>query len=93
MTMRTISDEEFISMLEQDASMRVRAYSGRMMFGKQCASVIVEDIFAALADIAVCCQDVDVVSDILRTAKTDSMGRDSVIYWPYVKFADQDANS
>lgn len=81
--------------LIQDAGYEVRSYSGRGMSGKECLGVDLDpnqtimEFFADLLD--ACPQDegfaLDIISDALRIAKTDSMGLGSIVYWPGVPFA------
>jgi len=60
-------------------------YSGRGMFGRQCLSVTTEDgqdPISLLADLVSDCDDTKEAARLLRGARTDSMGRETVIYWP-----------
>lgn len=65
-----------------------REYSGRGMMGRQCLSVVTEDgmsPFVLLSQIITGCNDVEEASHLVRYAKTDNMGLDTVIYWPSIK--------
>ncbi len=70
----------------------VTAYSGRGMFGKQCASVRPEhDALKYFADLIDNCgpDDLPTIAEMLRTAKTDDMGTGVVIYWPRILMGDE----
>ena len=62
------------------------SYSGRGMYGRQCLSITTDrDSFSILAKIMRDCEDVEEASALLAKAKTDSMGRGTVIYWPSIE--------
>lgn len=58
------------------------SYSGRNMFGKVCPAVVAGSSFQAIAEIVEQCDDCKVAADIVRYAMTDSLGGDTVVYWP-----------
>ena len=65
-----------------EAGFDPRSYSGRNMHGKHCIAVIADSVFGTLADIVGEAGSPEEAAELVRTVKTDSMGRDSVIYWP-----------
>lgn len=74
-------------------------YSGRFMFGETCFGVTVDDggIAIGVALTLACRADSDDIQDaaqkaarIARTARTDSMGRSTIIYFPGWTLAEDD---
>jgi len=51
-------------------------YSGRGMFGNTCYGIVCDNVMTCIEEAA---------ARGLRGAKTDSMGRQSIVYWPKVK--------
>jgi hypothetical protein len=81
----------------ENAGMDVQSYSGRGMFGRTCVGVIVgrdrtDEVKIGLAialEIANTTDDpmdiadkIEELVDEMPTASSDSMGHDSIIYWP-----------
>lgn len=60
---------------EVDGTVRPR-YSGRSMFGDTCYGIVCSDTTA-------CIEAASVAG--LKGARTDSMGRDFIVYWPSIK--------
>ena len=59
-------------------------YSGRFMYGDQCFGLVVPDIavaFELAATLAEAGEDISWIGG----ARTDSMARDIIIYWPHVQ--------
>jgi hypothetical protein len=48
-------------------------YSGRGMFGRTCVGIVCPDPHKVIAEVGI------------KGAKTDSMGLDSIVYWPNIK--------
>jgi hypothetical protein len=74
-----------------DAGHEPYAYSGRFMYGDTCLAVDGDNQTELVADIMAAAQhhedaDLDSVADILKKARTDSMGMGIVMYWPSIKF-------
>jgi len=61
-----------IAAAERDAYARVRSYSGRGMYGRECIAVRTDWPEDLIADAGV------------AGARTDSMGRSSIVYWPAI---------
>lgn len=77
----TRTAQDLIDALE-DCGYEWREYSGRGMMGAKCVSVVVEGdniIWEMARDLA----DIE-----LSAPKTDSMGRDIILYWPRFKIVD-----
>jgi hypothetical protein len=79
------------------AELDVRSYSGRSMYGRECLAVegeSVEKVFAnliqAMADLSFERKELQEIADLVRNGRSDSMGRDVVVYWPSVPFCDGD---
>lgn len=51
-------------------------YSGRGMFGERCVGIVCDNPDEAIEEAA---------SQGLKGARTDSMGRQAIVYWPSVK--------
>lgn len=69
-----------------DSGARVRRYSGRAMYGKQCVGVDTNtsghDIVAAAMLVAETDAEREDLADLFRDTKTDSMGLGVIVYWP-----------
>ena len=77
----TDNSEELISIIEQFAMDNsyefVNNYSGRNMYGKECVGFICEDVYRAIWELG--------RADIEQKFKTDNMGHNYIIYFPYLK--------
>lgn len=74
-----MNESEIIDLLEEIAGevggdVRYN-YSGRGMYGKTCVGIVCEDATKCIEEAAV---------RGFRGAKTDSMGRDTIVYWPKI---------
>lgn len=76
-----------------DADYQVRSYSGRGMYGRECLGVMIEqysslgNLFADLIETASSGSDSDelqTVADSIRDFKQDSLGRDTIVYFPNI---------
>ena len=96
---------EFHELVEliQDAGYNTRPYSGRglsIMYGASCVGFSFEDlsVFQVIADLydAIIGDDsgiiegVEHLSKVIRGAKTDSMGMGEIMYFPRVKWIDEE---
>lgn len=73
----------------KDAGYDTRSYSGRGMFGKECLGVTTDNpikmVCEVIAAFSVKVNDIETVEEltkVLGKAQTDSMGRDTIVYWP-----------
>lgn len=67
-------------------------YSGRNMYGAKCPSFEADSdaqIFSTFVEMAK--QDSNLASILAKSAKTDSMGRGIVVYWPFITFTKKGA--
>lgn len=68
----------------------VRRYSGRGMYGAECPGVILEgSLIGAAVDLLLLTEDRDeqeAIGKVIRGAKTDSMGVDTILYFPKVTY-------
>ena len=79
---------ELIDLLEA-CDCEPRPYSGRGMYGKHCVAVTCGSVNGLFADISYAMkqmgnleQQLSNLENLLRTARTDNLGRDTVVYWP-----------
>jgi hypothetical protein len=70
------------------AGYEIRSYSGRGMCGKECLGVtcsspvrMVAEVLAAFARDSEDTSEVAALAALLSTADTDSMGRETIVYW------------
>lgn len=73
---------------KMDVGVKVRSYSGRGMFGKTCLGVVVRrgDELRFLVELGYAIKEADGV--IPERMNQDSMGLDSIIYFPSVSYDD-----
>lgn len=62
----------------------MRSYSGRGMYGKSCVGIVVSD----LSEVFKLGQELSEYH--FPTLKSDSMGLDMIVYWPYLHLTDED---
>jgi len=92
-----------IKELFESAGYEPRSYSGRGMFGRNCFGVEVEDPNSVIPDIIMAyARDkaddgymvhINVIEEILELLvrpHTDSMGRDVILYWPRIKWEEDE---
>lgn len=65
-----------------------RSYSGRGMYGKRCFAIFAEDAMAAVVSIAWELGRRDEDPSRLESIKSDSLGLDTVVYWPRIEWRD-----
>lgn len=82
-----------LQQLIEEAGYETRSYSGRGMYGKECLGVCTENVnvIAFIYDIMETSFDqdrADLEEDIMqiREAKTDSMGKGMIVYFPNVPY-------
>lgn len=74
--------------IEEAADITLTRYSGRAMYGEQCAALVGD--LRDLMRFAMACQRVlgeDLATDLARLVRRDDMGLDSVYYFPGVQVA------
>lgn len=81
----------------------VCAYSGRGMYGATCVGVYLDaslpaTAFGILFGAAIVDHDdtmsaVDVLAEVTRDLRTDSMGLGTVVYWPHIAYVDDVENA
>lgn len=93
---------EFHELVEliQDAGYNTRPYSGRGMYGASCVGFTFEEVtvFQVIADLydairgddAAIIEGVEDLSKVIRGAKTDGMGLGEIMYFPRVKWIDEE---
>ena len=88
--------EDFIEVIKQDHD--VYSYSGRSMFGKKCLAFtiskedseagVVADIMSSFAEDFEADKLID-ISNFFHGSKTDSMGHDTVMYFPSIEWQEE----
>ena len=92
---------EFNTLVEviESAGYETYSYSGRGMYGNSCVGFTVDREYSIFQAISQILEDMDIDMEsgnlydftaILRSAQMDSMGLDTVIYFPRVKWVDED---
>jgi hypothetical protein len=67
------------------------------MYGKQCLAIRVSGMNDLFADLILAASEQEpevtqIVADAFRSMKTDSLGRDTVVYFPESEYSDPDEN-
>ena len=86
-----------------DHADNIRSYSGRAMYGKPCLGVTTSSLGDLIADVMWAAaewtqdepdfdRDVAEAAEAFRSMRTDSMGHDTIVYFPSVPFLDEDAD-
>jgi uncharacterized protein Yka (UPF0111/DUF47 family) len=57
-------------------------YSGRGMYGRECVAVTARTVTEALAQVVNVTDDIDDIRWLVTHFRTDSMGTDTIVYWP-----------
>ena len=80
-------DAETLCRIIEDADLELRrSYSGRGMSGRSCVGFVTdESVMAALSSIIACCDNIEQASDLVSAARTDNMGRGTIVYWPRIR--------
>lgn len=89
--------------LLDNADVETRSYSGRAMYGRECLGVDVSDFADFLTTYTEALRHQapssnndewwDAIDEGLRSARTDSMGMGIIVYFPGVKYTDEDDDS
>jgi hypothetical protein len=86
--------QQFIRLCE-DLNYNVRSYSGRGMFGKNCVGVTLDenpiDFIINLLSEEMEPEERDVLVEILRKYRIDNMGMGSIIYFPSLKWEEDES--
>lgn len=69
------TDIQKITAVAAEVDGRIRTYSGRAMWGKECMSIYCDDAIECIEAAA---------ARGIRGARRDSMGRGAVVYWPAI---------
>ena len=84
----TVDDLELITeILEQHEAGTVMQYSGRAMYGDQCLGIVTEDEASTFLILGLELADANAQTlgtILLRSVRSDSMGRAVVVYFPKV---------
>lgn len=78
---------ETLQQLLEDANYTTRSYSGRGMMGKECLGVVVPDAIHGAYFIGRLVADYN-----FRAPRYDSMGRDTILYWPKIPYVKESDN-
>ena len=80
--------EQVIEALEQTDANIYQRYSGRNMFGEECPGFEAEtDAEAFSVFVQLAAYDEDLAAKLAAGAKTDSLGRGIIVYWPTITYA------
>ena len=91
-----INASRLIDLLE-GYDFEARSYSGRGMYGKQCVGVVVEretkllGVVAEMVAEATDDEDRDLLVGAFQRYEIDSLGRDSILYFPRVPWPEKQA--
>jgi len=94
--------KKLIEMIEDSGDYAPQSYSGRAMYGKECVGVRIRrdqsefEFFADLLETADSQSDgedelsdnVNEIAKLMRRAKTDSFGLDTILYFPRIEWVD-----
>ena len=82
--------EQITNILDWNDAGTVMRYSGRAMYGDQCLGIVTEDEVSTFLILGSALTEagqvgVKLIAQLLRSVRTDSMGRDSVVvYFPSI---------
>lgn len=80
---------EFLKKLVDGTEYHLRSYSGRGMYGAECVGVVADDLQTFFGDV-IESSPVDLdrwhLGFLLKNARTDGMGRQTIIYWPELEW-------
>jgi len=86
-------DAETLKRFIEDAGYETRSYSGRCMYGKSCIGFVIDDsVLYAVASIVGNVEDFEErlnLVEVFQHVKTDSMGRGTIVYFPYVPYEEK----
>lgn len=88
----TLEDALGMAEIDWDYESTIRdTYSGRGMYGAECVAIVLDserEAFGLFAALGVLLGE-DVAVPLARATRTDSMGRDIIIYWPRWTLSDE----
>lgn len=93
------NDKHPLQSLLDNADVATRSYSGRAMYGRNCLGVVTDDLGAFMESLgeALLEQGDDLnrderfeITQGLKSARWDNMGTDIIVYFPGVKYTDED---
>lgn len=73
-----------------DYESTIRAYSGRGMYGAECAAIVLDDsrdVFAFFVGLAIEAGE-ELALEMARKVRQDSMGLGTVLYWPRLELVE-----
>lgn len=91
-------ENEAILRIIEGAGYTARSYSGRGMYGRSCLGVVASNVLEMFADMlnevdtSAEEDEISLVGDMMRNAVTDSMGRDTIVYWPNIEPPSEDSD-
>lgn len=96
-----INVEELLIEAAKETEFRVRNYSGRGMYGRNCLGVVGESVGTIIADILKEAtyllgdeddpmQAMRDLMDLCGEYRTDNMGLSMIVYWPDINFGEED---
>lgn len=79
----------------EDSLFTASSYSGRGMYGKKCLAIRIDrdqGVGSLFANVLECCSPNDIVkiADAFRNMKEDSLGMDSIVYFPGIEYIEED---
>ena len=88
-----MTSEKFLELID-NAGLTARSYSGRGMYGEECVAITTGGDNGSSEHAVVAVLIMEAVSDgcgdemtkLMKSTRTDSMGRNSVMYWPTMKW-------
>ena len=86
-----MTESDFQDCVEDAGAEYMPDYSGRCMYGKECPAITVDDDATLYQSFVALGQTLEFrdAKKLARTAKTDSMGRGTVVYWPNLVFDEE----
>ena len=60
------------------------------MYGKSCVGIVAHSLLALGAAISRLVEDEELRDELITNSRTDSMGYDTIVYWPRVTCSDAD---
>lgn len=84
---------ELQRILESDGEFETRSYSGRGMYGDTCLGVTIDGGIGRMLALIVESADEDnreALGETLRSMRTDSMGRGTIVYFPGTPYVGED---
>ncbi len=86
-------DAAWLIQIIEASGAEIRSYSGRGMSGKECVGAVTNgSLLGFLADIAEECENAHDAATIIRAARTDDMGRGTIVYWPHAEWPEDRGN-